>query len=260
MTNDDLELVALIDNELDGGRRSRLLARLKEDIALRERYEALRDAGAPIRAGFDSLLGRAPNARLRDAIPAESFPRATPQRLGGIAFRELAAGIVIGLLAAGAAAWVALTHAPPRDEQEDWRSAVVEYMELYTNETFALANPDPEFQAKKLSAVSERVGATLTPENVSLPGLRFKSAHILSYEGAPLGEIAYVDSQGAPVLFCVIANGGADSPTRLERRGELSLSSWSHDGRGYLVIGRLPEERVAALAQTLEKRFGNWID
>ena len=42
---------------------------------------------------------------------------------------------------------------------------------------------------------------------------------------------------------------------RLEQRGELSLASWSREGRGYLVIGRIPEERAVAFAETLEKRI-----
>ena len=42
---------------------------------------------------------------------------------------------------------------------------------------------------------------------------------------------------------------------RSERRGDLSLAWWSRGGRGYLVIGRIPEERAVDLAQTLEKRI-----
>jgi anti-sigma factor RsiW len=122
--------------------------------------------------------------------------------------------------------------------------------------TFALSNPDAPLQARELSAVGEWVGADLTPERVAIPGLRFKAAAInLSYRGSPLGEVTYVDAEGEPVLFCLTANGGADAPMRLERRGELSLSSWSRAGRGYLVIARLPEEQVANLGLTLEKRF-----
>ena len=234
--------------------KGRLLARLANDEALRRRYEALREAGAPIATSFDALIDRAPLSRLRAALPPERAPHAAHRPFAGIALRELAAGIVIGLLAAGVAAWVALSFAS-NGEQEDWRTAVVEYMGLYTNETFALANPDPSLQAQILRVVGERVGADLTPENVALPSLRFKTAQILSYDGAPLGEIVYVDGQGAPVLFCVIANGGADTPARSERRGELSLSSWSRGGLGYLVIGRLPGEQVADLARALEKRF-----
>jgi anti-sigma factor RsiW len=254
MTDENQELVALIDNELDEERRSRLLKRLEEDPALRARYEALRDAGAPIGAAFDALLEQAPVARLRRAIPPETADLRAPGRFAGLAFRELAAGFVIGLLAAGAAAWFALS-APRSDEDSDWRAAVVDYMGLYTNETFAFVNPDRDTQAKELSAVGKRVGADLTPENASVPGLDFKVAFILAFDGAPLGEIAYVDPTGAPVLFCVIANGGADAPLHSEKRSEFALASWTRNGRGYLVIGRQPEQRVAELARTLEARF-----
>jgi anti-sigma factor RsiW len=33
------------------------------------------------------------------------------------------------------------------------------------------------------------------------------------------------------------------------------MSSWSHGGRGYLVIGHMPEGQIAKLAQTLKMRF-----
>jgi anti-sigma factor RsiW len=254
MTDEDQELVALIDNELDEDRRNRLLKRLEEDPALRARYEALRDAGAPIGAVFDALLGQAPLARLRQAIPTDTAVRRAPGRFVGLAFRELAAGFVIGLLAAGASAWLMLG-APRSDEDSDWRAAVVDYMGLYTNETFASVNPDRDTRATELSAVGKRVGANLTPENVSLPGLDFKVAFILAFDGAPLGEIAYVDPTGAPVLFCVIADGAADSPLHSEKRSEFALATWTRNGRGYLVIGRQPEQRVAELAHTLEARF-----
>ena len=98
------------------------------------------------------------------------------------------------------------------------------------------------------------MGAHLTPENLALPALRFTVAFMLSFEGSPLGAIAYVDAQGAPVLLCIINNQSRDAPVRSERRGELSLASWSRGGRGYLVIGRFPEAKAADLARTLEDR------
>src|SRR5208337_2221034 len=234
MADEDTELVALIDNELEGDAKSHLIARLEADDALRKRYEALRDGGALIATSLQTLLERAPLGRLRAALPPERAPRAASRLFSGIGLRDFAAGIVVGLLAAGAAAWVAFSFAP-EIEREDWRAAVIEYMELYNNETFAVSNPDASLQAKELSAVGAYVGADLTPESVALSGLRFKAAQVLSYDGSPLGEIAYVDAQGAPLLFCVIANGAADAPMRSERRGEFSLSSWSRAGRGYLV-------------------------
>jgi anti-sigma factor RsiW len=164
MAGGDAELIALIDNELDEEAKGRLLARLAEEEGLRKRYEALRETGAPIAASLDALLDNAPLPRLRAALPSAGAARTGRWPFSGVSLRDLAAGFVVGLLAAGAAAWVALG-AAPSDDRGDWRSAVAEYMELFTNETFALPNPDRDFQARKLSVVAERVSAALTAEN-----------------------------------------------------------------------------------------------
>jgi anti-sigma factor RsiW len=254
MTDDDAELVALIDNELDEDRRSALLARLAADEELRRRYDELREAGAPIAASLDALLEQAPLARLSAMLPTDRPIRQPRGRFRGIALRELAAGIVIGLLAAGAAAWVALSLGL-LGEGEDWRMAVLEYAELYTNETFAPIHPDPPLQALELSGLSARVGVELTPEKLALPGLRFTTGFILSYDDSPLALIAYVDSNGAPVLFCIIANGASNAPARTQTRGEFSLADWSRGGHSFLVIARKPAEQVAEWAQTLKERI-----
>jgi anti-sigma factor RsiW len=253
MSDDDAELVALIDNELDESRRDALLARLAADERLRQRYEELREAGAPLAGSLHALLGQAPLARLRAALPADEPLRQRSRRFAGIALRDLAAGVVIGLLVAGAVAWAASIFGL-LGGKEDWRTAIAEYTHLYTNETFNLFNPDAAMQAAELSAVGAKVGASLAPENVALPGLRFTTAFMLSYGDAPLAVIAYVDPSGAPVLLCILANRAPDAPTRSERRGDLSLAWWSGSGRTHLVIGRIPEERAVALAQILEKR------
>ena len=101
MTDDDAELVALIDNELDQSSRTALLARLAADEQLRLRYEELQEAGAPLAASFNTLLDQAPLARLRAALPADEPLRLPPRRFAGFALRDLAAGLVIGLLAGG---------------------------------------------------------------------------------------------------------------------------------------------------------------
>jgi anti-sigma factor RsiW len=253
MADDDAELVALIDNELDESRRTALWARLAADERLRQRHEELRQTGAPLAASLDELLTQAPLARLRAAFAAEEPPRQPSRRLFGITLRDLAAGM-IGILAAGATAWVALSLGLLR-ERQDWRTAVVEYTNLYTNETFSPLNPDASLQAIELSALGARVGVNLTPERVALPGLRFTVAFMLSYNGAPLGVVAYVDPSGEPVLLCIIANDAPDAPMRSERRDNLSLAWWSRGGRSRLVIGRIPAERAVALAQTLEKQI-----
>jgi anti-sigma factor RsiW len=253
MSGEAEELVALIDNELDPDAKRRLLARLEEDAALRKRYERLLETGARIAAAFDELLTSAPLDRLRDGIPKAKAVPIVPGRFSG-AVRALAAGIVIGFVAAGIAAWAAF-RVSPQEQSEDWRAAIVEYMELYTNETFAFDDSDPTSQEKNLRAIGAKLNVRLAPENLAIPGLRFRTARLLSYDGAPLAEIVYVDAQGAPVLFCVIGGAGADAQAETERRGDLSLISWKSGGRGYLVIGRLAERQIVDFADILQKRF-----
>jgi anti-sigma factor RsiW len=253
MSDDDAELVALIDNELDEIRRNALLARLAANEELRARYHELQQTGAPLAASFEALLEQAPLARLRAALPVDEPIRPRRTRFGGIALRELAAGLVVGAIAAGAAIWAASTFGL-LDGREDWRTAIAEYTHLYTNETFSPLNPDAAQQTTELKGVGAMVGANLTPENMALPGLRFTSAFMLSYGGYPMGVLAFVDPMGAPVLLCILANGAADAPTQSERRGDLSLAWWARNGRSHLVIGHVPEERAVSLAQMIEKR------
>src|SRR4029077_14702498 len=146
MTDHDTELVALIDNELDGGAKARLLTRLAQDEAMRERYDALREAGRSIAIALDALLQKAPLPQFRACLPPEDARRAPSGRVSGIDVRELAAGIAACVFDAGAAALIALSLAPG-DGNKDWRSSVEEYTSLYTNETFSPLHPDAPLEA-----------------------------------------------------------------------------------------------------------------
>ncbi len=251
MPDDEERLTALIDNELDGEQKVALLERLTQDEALRDRLATLRRDRDRLVASFDALLAQAPLERLRAAIPGAEAELPALRKRGSFGWLELAAGLAIGFLIAAAASWVMGSHG----EQDDWRQAVVEYMELYTPDTFVLANPDSAAEARQLQAVSAKVGVDFTPDKLAVPGLRYRTAFNLSYDGAPLAEIAYTHAGGEPVLFCVIANGESDAPPRTVAREGLSYVAWSRGGRSYMFVAHMPEQQVADLAQTLAARF-----
>ena len=71
----------------------------------------------------------------------------------------------------------------------------------------------------------------------------------------PLAEIAYTDAGGSPVLFCVIANGKPDAAPRADSRDGLSYVAWSRGGHSFMFVGRMTEQHVAELGQTLAARF-----
>ena len=250
--SDDEALVALIDNELGEADRGELLARLEQDGALRGRFEALRQSRARIVAAYDSLLEQAPLARLRALLPPFDTVVARPPRRAPVSWWNLAAALAVGLVLGAAAA---VGFGVSEKEESDWRRAVVEYMQLYTPDTFASQNPDTDLAAAELKGVGDKVGVALTPQNTAVKDLRFRVAFNLAYAGAPLAEVAYTDANGNPAAFCVTANGERTLPLHTEARDGLSYATWSKDGKSYILIARLPEAQIAELARPLEARF-----
>jgi anti-sigma factor RsiW len=260
--DDDAALVAFIDGELDEPTRRTMEARLASETNLRERLALLQDGGRPFAAAFQTLLEQAPVARLKaslpnsdDAIgqsPARRSPMFRLSRLGAAAAIVLfGLGVAVGRLGPALLAPVG-GEVTAGDQQEDWRQAVAEYMALYTSDTFDAAGPAGEGE---LAAVGAKIGLTLNFDRIALNDVEFRDAQILNYEGAPLGELAYVDPASGPLLFCIIRNSEPDSGAKSENRRGFAVISWAKAGRGYMLIGRLPATRMAELADSLRRRF-----
>ncbi|HXW19563.1 MAG TPA: hypothetical protein VEK35_03575 [Roseiarcus sp.] len=252
MTDDDASLIALIDGKLEGPARDVLTARLEADAELRARFERLAAGSLPFAGAFKEVLDEAPVARMQarldeiaDAgrIAARSRPRWAAAVAAALAL--LVVGWAVGRYAP-------LGPGPAGGERDGWREAVASYVALYSAETFVAAPGGPE---AALTVLSSRLGLTLNPGSIALPDMTFKRAFMLSYDGAPLGQIAYVDEAGRPAAFCIIHNGEKDAPVKTDSREGLSLASWARDGRGYVVAGHFSAERAAELAGALAARF-----
>jgi anti-sigma factor RsiW len=228
----DNELTALLDGQLAEPERSNMFRRLAADPGLQERFDALAGARGPLDDVFAGILAAAPVARLRGSLPT---PAPALRRFAGA---RLAAGFVVAALVGAALA--ALVTLNIRGEKDDWSQAVVDYMRLYTPETFAGLKPDAAVETELVTAVGGRLGVPLTPEKLNLPGLSFKTAFVLTYDGSPLGEFAFADTAGTPYLFCVLADASAPQPLHQEKRGEYALATWGRDGKRFLVLGPSP--------------------
>jgi hypothetical protein len=229
----DNELTALLDGQLAEPERSDLFGRLAADPSLQERFDALAAARASLDDVFAGMLANAPVARMRAALPTRA---PAPRRFGRA---RLAAGFVIAALVGAALA--ALVTLNIGGEKEDWSQAVVDYMRLYTPETFAGLKPDEATEETLVGAVGARLGVTLTSDKLSLPGLAFKTAFVLTYDDSPLGEFAFTDDAGTPYLFCILADSSAPQPLHQEKRDDYTLASWGRDGKQFLVLGPSPK-------------------
>ena len=261
--DDDPELVAFIDGRLEEGASHALEARLAADPGLRERLALLQAGGRAFAPAFEALLDQAPIERLQASLAAlDQGEREDKPLRASSAFRASRFGVAaaIVLFCAGIVAGRYIPHLPNPSSQmasadgqhEDWRQAVAEYMGLYTPDTFAAKSASHE---DELAALGAKIDMALTPERIALANLQFKGAQIFSYDGAPLGQLGYIDPATGPVLFCIIRDSEADAPMKAETREGFAVASWARGGRGYMLIGRLPVNQMAELANSLERRF-----
>ena len=148
--DEDAQIVAFIDGELDEPARAALEGRLAFDPVLRDRLMRLQEGGRPFAVAFEALLDRAPVGRLEAALAAhiqrqERPPMSVRNSLTTRAARLAAAaavvvfcaGVAIGRYGPSLYAGSPESVAPAGDRDEDWRQAVAEYMTLYTPDTFA---------------------------------------------------------------------------------------------------------------------------
>ncbi|HLP68710.1 MAG TPA: anti-sigma factor, partial [Rhizobium sp.] len=152
-------------------------------------------------------------------------------------------------------AWMQFAERSAVGESAEWRDAVAQYMALYTAETLGAARPGREAAAAQLAIVNERLGLSLTPEAIALPGSEFRHAQILAYDDRPLAQILYLDPEGRPLALCIFASGAAQASIASERRYALDIAFWSNGRHAAMLIGHLPAGDIRGLAENVSRRI-----
>ncbi len=261
----DAELVAYLDGELSPAESVRIGQRLTTDEQLAARVEHLMAGGRPFRQAFEPLLAQAPVDKL-DAMLDAALARPNPR----VRLRPLLVRVRPALAAAAAALMIAgvgldrLVIAPigaaltasggNPDGSDDWRSAVAQYLALYTRDTLADMRDGPGDSRQQLASLGERLGLSLTPTRVDLPALPLKRADLYDYDDKPLAFLAYLDPRSGPVALCITTGGGSDV-RRVERRGDMNIVYWSQGRHRFMLIGRASSGTLQALATTVASRF-----
>ncbi len=184
--------------------------------------------------------------------PAERTPITAPAAGRGISRRNLMAAAVAGLAVGIVGGRLSSGLFAPAGHQDNWRDLVAEYMSLYTDETFADTATSPDLQQQQLKTVGARLGLTLDPGRLSLPGAELKFARLLSYDRQPIAQIAYLDERHGPLALCITraADGRQDEPENEVLRG-MNVVYWATGGHRYMLIGHNPPAELNALAQKL---------
>ena len=256
----DEDLTAFIDGELTPEEAARIEAIMNEDESVAERLEFLARASLPFEQAFAPLLAEAPRQILETmlaAIPAQPSARSGPKPAFASRRRFL------GALAASLVAGIAVDRAvigigrdfSAKDENSEWRSVVADYISLYTAETLAGPVPAREDQAAQLGPLDEKLGLSLSPEAVSLPGIDFKRALMLQYDDKPLAQIAYLDPETGPMALCIVKSDAGSKAPDLESRKGLNVIYWSNETHAFMLIGRIPADRMKELGEGVRRRL-----
>ena len=126
-------------------------------------------------------------------------------------------------------------------------------MALYTPESFGEA-VSPRL-GDELASLSRRLDAPLDVDRLKIDDLSPRRAELLQYDGAPLGQIGYLDG-ATPVAFCILRDGEPDAALATSSRGGFAVASWAQGGRGFMLIGKIPVERLTTLARSLKEKTG----
>jgi anti-sigma factor RsiW len=264
----DDRLVAYLDGELETAERRAIEAWLDADPAAAARLAALARSGKLLHRAFDEIMHEPLPDRLiaaargeggTTASPVVSLPRRrarmplAPMRGWRVAL-PLAAS-VIGLLAGGSAAFLGADRlfvaggsgaAQPAIDaaaaNDVWLDTAAAYFKLFVNTgDYALvdvpASGDPR---EALQKISQNL-----PQAVRLPdlkpwGLTFRGARLVLVGGRPAAQLIYTTDNKAigPLTLIIGSSRQSDIPPTFDRRQDVNLLYWRHQGRAYALVGQ----------------------
>jgi anti-sigma factor RsiW len=244
----DEELVAYLDGAIHPVRRSAIDATLANDRSLGIRLANLDIDKDALRTAFDAVAAAAPTDRLRAQFDGPFAPKR--RQRGNARWAGIAAALV---MAAALGYGIGSGHFV--GSAKNWHVAIADYQSLYTPETLATIAGDPAKQRRDVADIAKKLGLPITFEALQVPGLDFKRVQLLSFEGRPLVQFAYLDPAGIPIAFCATRSGDRDSPIRTGRFHGLDAAFWNSNGYGFIVIGASQAETLRKAAALLAQQI-----
>ena len=248
-TFSDEELTAYLDGEVESAARAEIERALTQDAQLRARLDALSLDKAPLQEGLDALLTSAPQAPSWDEAEAAFAKPERPARHGWrrtavAAALALVIGFGSGILFGG-------------KSEPGWHDYVASYHALYSNSTLAYFDQPEALAEAELARVSSAIGKSIELPVLSQPEqFDYKRAQILSFEGRPLIQLAFLTQVGTPIVLCIIQSSDADeSAVRLTELEGMSAAIWSKGGYEFILIGGQDEALIADAAALYAERI-----
>jgi anti-sigma factor RsiW len=260
----DEALVAYLDGELDGAERAHVEAWIEADPNVRDRLLALAESATTLRTAFadfisepvpERLLAAARGETLTDAEivelrPRRAEPSASPSRRWYVQLATAAA--LFGLVVGGGVGYVGngmLRPAVVPSDRQLQTAALNNWLDTAAGDYKLIVNagggslvdvPATGDNGDVLQKISQNL-----PQQVRLPdlkpwGLSFQGARLVVIDGKPAAQLIYNTDNKAigPLALIIGSTKQADIAPTFEKRQDLNLLYWRHQGRASVLVGQ----------------------
>ena len=267
----DEALVAYLDGELDDAERRHVEAWLEADPAVRDRLAALAQSADLVRGAYADILNEpVPERLIAAARGTAEAAQAAPQEAEILVLKResrvaaplphrrwqlglAAAAGLFGVVFGGAGTYFGmglLNPVSPTAENQlaaaaannIWLDNAAAYYKLTVNagDNMLIDVPASSDTSEALQKISQSL-----PQQVRLPdlkpwGLTFRGARLVVVDGRPAAQLVYVTDNKAigPLTLVIGASKQPDIPRTFDRRQDVNLLYWRHQGRAYSLVGQ----------------------
>jgi anti-sigma factor RsiW len=263
----DEALVAYLDGELDAAERAHVEAWLDADPSVRDRLLKLAESAATLRSAFADFVTEPVPERLiaaargetATAVEAEIVELRPPPRRADPApppsrrwYIQLAtAAGLFGLVVGGGVGYVGNTVLAPSQAPvgqqiqtaslNNWLDNAAGDYKLMTSAGDTLVDvPASGDNGDVIQKVSQNLPQPVRLPNLQPWGLTFKGARLVVLEGRPAAQLVYTTDNKAigPLALIIGSTKQPDIAPTFERRQDLNLLYWRHQGRASVLVGQ----------------------
>ena len=261
----DEALVAYLDGELDNDERAHVEAWLDADPAVRGRLLALAESATTLRSAFADFVSEPVPERLIAAARGETAstteaeivvlrpqpPSASPPQSGRWYVQLATAAGLFGIVVGGGVGYFGnsiFTPSPIPAERQIQTASLNNWLDNAAGDYKLMVNAGDTLVDVPASGdngnVLQKVSQSL-PQPVRLPdlkpwGLSFQGARLVVVDGRPAAQLVYTTDNKAigPLALIIGSTKSPDIAPAFERRQDLNLLYWRHQGRASVLVGQ----------------------
>jgi len=260
----DEQLIAYLDGELDVAATAAVAETIAQDPELVRRAAALRESAALLRQAFDDVLHEpVPEHLLRAArgqggdrshATVVRLPERRAKRGPGDWQRWISmpvAASIMSLIVGGGLGYLAATapqfgfgRQPPNLSlaNANWLDNIAGYHRMFVNagpNDAGLVDIPANPQSAGARNLQQQLPTDFKPPDLKPWGLVFQGARLLFIEGRPATQLFYTTDNQAlgPITVVEASTSSPDIQPTFDRRGDLNVLYWRHQGHIYAVMG-----------------------